>query len=177
MRLCLLHFVVAFCLLFSGIIDAVADVATPAVNNWSINFAVVAITVVMVAACVILHYEVLNFLSRRLAHLHGSRRHRVLVGIFGVLTIHIVEIWIFGITIYLLLLSPAFGSIHGITQPAFLDHIYLSAITYTTVGFGDVYPSGAIRFLVGTEALTGFVLITWSASFTFLEMESFWRSK
>jgi len=32
-----------------------------------------------------------------------------------------------------------------------------------------------MRFLIGTESLTGFVLITWSASFTCLEMEQFWR--
>lgn len=29
--------------------------------------------------------------------------------------------------------------------------------------------------VAGTEALTGFVLIGWSASFTYLEMEKFWR--
>jgi hypothetical protein len=56
------------------------------------------------------------------------------------------------------------------------DVIYFSAITFTTVGFGDLSPVGPIRFLSGTEALTGFVLITWSASFTYLEMERFWRN-
>ena len=58
----------------------------------------------------------------------------------------------------------------------FLDAIYLSATTFTTLGFGDLAPVGPIRFLAGTEALTGFVLITWSASFTYLEMERFWRN-
>ena len=56
----------------------------------------------------------------------------------------------------------------------FLDFVYFSAITYTTVGFGDYVPTGPIRFLAGTEALTGFLLITWSASFTFLEMQRYW---
>jgi hypothetical protein len=45
------------------------------------------------------------------------------------------------------------------------------------VGFGDLVPSGPIRFLSGMEALTGFVLIAWSASFTYLEMERFWRAR
>ena len=58
---------------------------------------------------------------------------------------------------------------------ALLDAVYLSAVTFTTVGFGDVAPVGPIRFLSGTMALTGFVLVTWSASFTYLEMERFWR--
>lgn len=52
--------------------------------------------------------------------------------------------------------------------------MYFSAITYTTVGFGDFVPTGPVRFLAGTEALTGFLLITWSASFTFLEMRRYW---
>jgi hypothetical protein len=39
-----------------------------------------------------------------------------------------------------------------------------------------IFAIGAIRFLAGTEALTGFVLVTWSASFTFVEMQRFWRN-
>lgn len=83
----------------------------------------------------------------------------------------------FGIAYFLLLLFPGFGEVHGVAIPSLLDHVYFSAITYTTVGYGDVFPIGAIRFLVGTEALTGFVMITWSASFTYLEMERFWRGR
>jgi hypothetical protein len=45
------------------------------------------------------------------------------------------------------------------------------------VGFGDLAPVGPIRFLAGTTALTGFVLITWSASFTYLEMARDWRER
>ena len=41
----------------------------------------------------------------------------------------------------------------------------------------DLAPVGAVRFLSGTEALTGFVLITWSASFTYPEMERYWRQR
>lgn len=33
-------------------------------------------------------------------------------------------------------------------------------MTYATVGFGDLAPVGPIRFMAGTEALTGFVLLT-----------------
>jgi hypothetical protein len=48
-------------------------------------------------------------------------------------------------------------------------------MSYTTVGFGDVVPVGPIRFLAGTAAITGLVLIGWTISFTALEMERFWR--
>jgi hypothetical protein len=173
---------------FGGIAAIVAVFSSPHLSaqgviagdygRWSIDLAIVAVTAVVVCVCVLLHYEVLNVLSRRLARLESQRRRRVFYGIFGVLSVHVAEIWIFGIAyVGLLTLSPAFGAIHGIPAPDILDHIYFSAMTFTTVGFGDVYPSGPVRFLAGTEALTGLVLITWSASFTFLEMARFWRDR
>lgn len=148
-------------------------------GDWGVNLAVVAVTVLAVGVCVTLHYEVLSWLSRRLgAQEHGGdhRRRRVLYGIFGVLSVHVAEIWIFGLVFYLLqATSTSFGHIQGIAAGSLADHVYFSAVTFTTVGFGDVIPAGPVRFLAGTEALTGFVLITWSASFTFLEMGRFWR--
>jgi hypothetical protein len=36
----------------------------------------------------------------------------------------------------------------------FLDAVYTATMSYTTVGFGDVVPVGAIRFLAGTCALS-----------------------
>jgi Ion channel len=154
------------------------DVIAGDYGSWSIDLVVVLVTAALVCVCVLLHYEVLNVLSRRLARLEGRRRRRVLYGIFGVLSVHVAEIWIFGVAYTLLLLiSPAFGAVHGIASPGLLDHVYFSAMTFTTVGFGDVYPLGPVRFLAGTEALTGLVLVTWSASFTFLEMTRFWRDR
>ena len=38
-----------------------------------------------------------------------------------------------------------------------------------------LWTSDAVVHAEGTEALTGFMLITWSASFMYLEMEKFWR--
>jgi predicted membrane protein len=144
--------------------------------HWDANLLVVAVTVVAVAAAVLVHYEGLVTLSRWLAERHDSqRRRKVLFGIFGVLALHITEIWIFGLAIWAVLHYPETGSVSGIHQLGLFDSVYLSAATFTTVGFGDLAPVGPIRFLSGTTALTGFVLITWSASFTFLEMERFWK--
>ena len=47
-------------------------------------------------------------------------------------------------------------------------------MSFTTLGFGDITPMGAIRILCGTEALVGLSLITWSASLAFLEMQRDW---
>ena len=56
-----------------------------------------------------------------------------------------------------------------------IDAVYLSTVTYTTVGYGDLIPQGPLRLLLGVEALSGFLLVTWSASFTYLEMQRNWR--
>ncbi|MEO8444824.1 MAG: ion channel [Gammaproteobacteria bacterium] len=145
-------------------------------EDWTANLIVVTGTALAVGAVVLIHYEGLSLLSRWLG---GRReqlaRRKVLYGIFGVLTLHIVEIWIFGFTLWTLLQFGNTGSVSGADDNSLLDAVYLSAETYTTVGFGDLAPVGPIRFIGGTMALTGLVLITWSASFTFLEMERFWR--
>lgn len=153
-----------------------AQATLAAASDWAAKGLVAGATAVVVCICVLLHYEGLNLLSRWLSRFGGRRRRRVLFAIYGVLCAHIVEIWIFGITFDLLLRWPQLGAARDLAGGV-LDHVYISAMTFTTVGAADASMSGAIRFLAGTEALTGLVLITWSASFTFLEMERFWRDR
>lgn len=144
-------------------------------SDWLANGVVVVATMAAVCVSVLQHYEGLLFTSRHLPPLVVLRRTKVLYCIVSVLILHVSEIWIFGLALWLLLRWPASGSL-GPTGQHLLDLIYLSAVTFTTMGAGDLAPVGPIRFLFGTEALTGFVLITWSASFTYLEMVRFWRN-
>lgn len=144
-------------------------------GQWLANAAVAAATVLSVVLAVLVHYEGLVLTQRRIAREHLRRRLKVLHAISLLIVLHVVEIWVFGLVMWVLLLWPACGAIAGPDAAHFLDHIYLSAVSYTTVGFGDVAPVGPVRLLVATESLVGLVLITWSASFTYLEMERFWR--
>jgi uncharacterized membrane protein len=70
--------------------------------------------------------------------------------------------------------SGQLGNLTGNFAGELADCVYFSITTYTSLGFGDVEPSGAIRFVAGIEALVGLVLITWTASFMFIEMTNFW---
>lgn len=146
-------------------------------SGWLPNLLVVVVTALTVAVVVLTHYEGLVWLSGRLARKSVTGRRKVLYGVYMVLCLHVVEIWIFGLAMWLLLQFSGTGHILGLDNASFLDAVYLSAATFTTVGFGDISPGGAIRFLAGTEALTGFGLITWSASFTYIEMEQYWRRR
>jgi hypothetical protein len=106
----------------------------------------------------------------------GVRRRKVLLGVYGVIGLHVAEIWLFGVCLWALLHFPNAGEISGTHAAGLLDAVYLSATTFSTLGFGDLTPVGPVRFTAGTESVSGFILITWSASFLYLEMQEFWRS-
>jgi len=146
-------------------------------SHWDVNLLVVFATAVTVAVAVLLHYEGLRLLSTGLAALGGVRRRKVLLGVYGVILLHVAEIWLFGLAIWGLLHLPHAGTIGGTHDGGLLDAVYLSATTFSTLGFGDLVPVGPVRFITGTESVSGFILITWSASFLFLEMQEFWRRR
>jgi len=128
-------------------------------------------------ACVLLHYEVLSWMHGWLPRARGPRRQRVLRLIFVVLALHSVEIFLFALGYLVLLRDPAFGSLQGIADASIVDYGYFSAVVFTTLGLGDIVPHGAVRILVGPQSLLGFVLITWSASFAFIEMQRYWNDR
>jgi ion channel len=141
------------------------------------GLAVVGVTTGVVIACILLHYEAFAILQRVLISLHPHvRRRRILLLMFGLLLLHIADVWLFGLGYYVLIDGESVNKLVGSQGGGLLDFVYFSAVVYTTLGLGDLVPTGAIRFLTGTEALTGFLLITWSASFTFLEMQRFWKN-
>lgn len=132
-------------------------------------------TVLVVVLCVVLHYEALSRLTGLLKRIRMPARPRILLLIFSILLTHVVEIWIFGAAYFYLVSTDGHGSLLANHSIGLFDSVYYSAVCFTTLGLGDVVPEGAVRFMSGTEALTGFVLIAWSASFTFVEMERFWK--
>jgi hypothetical protein len=136
---------------------------------------VTAVAVLTVSVCVLIHYEALSWLSQLLPKLHMRRRPRVLLLIFAILVVHNIEILLFALAYLVLLRDPAFGTLTGLEALTLVNCGYFSAVVFTTLGLGDIVPHGAIRLLAGPQALAGFVLITWSASFAFIEMQSFWK--
>lgn len=129
------------------------------------------------AIAVLIHFEALNKLSLITPKIPIQHRVRVLVGVLGALIAHVIEIFVFASGYYFMLHIEGFGNIIGRFDRSLLDCIYFSFVNFTTLGFGDVVATGDIRFLAGLEALTGFVLITWTASFMFIEMQKQWKDR
>ena len=139
---------------------------------------VAAVALVVTCLCVFVHYEGVHWLARRYSRRTLSRagdRRAIFRIVLALLGLHVVEIWCFGLAYWGLIHVPDAGWIHGgNARTTLFDAIYMSATTYSTLGLGDLAPVGAIRLLSGTESLTGLLLITWSASFTYLEMARLW---
>ena len=132
-------------------------------------------SLLMIAATTLLHYEVLTALYRWVPHLPLHNRTRLLLVIFGAFLAHLLEIALYGVTLYVLVIYFDVGRITGGLPFTLENCIYFSAETYTSLGFGDLVPRGPVRLLAGVEALNGLLLVGGSASFAYLAMERIWR--
>lgn len=128
----------------------------------------------LVLLTVLFHYEVLRFYTRMLEYPRRLPRVRILYLVLGLFMLHALEIMFFA-GAYQAFHVLGLGELRGLENPQFFSYFYYSAVVYTTLGFGDIIPLGPSKILTGFEALIGLGFITWSASFTFLEMQRYWR--
>ena len=140
------------------------------ISVWLLNSLVVAIVV-------IIHYEFLYRLTTIIPKMNIKHRYRIVVGVFGALIAHSIEIWVFALAYYFMHSADGWGELSGNFDGSIMDCVYFSFTVYSTVGFGDIAPMGELRYLTGIESLTGLVLITWTASFLFFEMQRNWRER
>lgn len=136
----------------------------------------VAVTLALFVATVAIHYEVLSAVFAALPNLGIPRRLRILVAMAAIFGAHLAEIALYAIAFYGLE-TLQLGSIGGDFHGTWLDYFYFSTTSYTTMGVGDLAPHGLLRLVAGLEGLNGFVLIGWSASFTYVTMEAYWRGE
>jgi hypothetical protein len=134
---------------------------------------VILVCVVLILVTVLFHYEVLKGITLLLAKPRHGPRVRILYMVLGLTMLHTLEILIFAAG-YKLLSLLDLGMLSGMPSEHFYYYFY-SAVSYTTLGFGDIIPLGPLKLLTAMEALLGLGFITWSASFTFLEMQKLWN--
>ncbi len=134
----------------------------------------ILINILAVTGAVLVHYEFLVWITKLMPQLKIQRKFKIVFGVFTALVAHAVEVWIFAFAYYILHYSGNYGELTGNFNNEFLDFVYFSFTIFTSLGFGDIVPVGAIRYLTGIEALTGLVLVTWTASFLFIKMQKYW---
>ena len=123
---------------------------------------------------VLVHYEMLHRLSLLLPRIKIRHQFRIVIAVLGAMIAHVIEIWIFAAGYYVLVSNNLIGTLIGNFTGTVQDCVYYSFITYTSLGFGDIIPTDYLRFITGIEGLTGLLLIAWTASFVYVQMQRFW---
>lgn len=119
------------------------------------------------------HYEGLVLGSALVNRVAGPARVGVALGVVVALAAHMVEVLLYAVA-WMALINAGHVELN-IPSPTPLDSVYFSGSVYTSLGFGDIVPVRGGQILAVSEAVTGLVLIAWTASFTFFEMRSHWE--
>jgi hypothetical protein len=136
----------------------------------------VVLSLLLLAGCVFTHYEAFRVISGRMRKVGAAERRLVLEVVVIALCAHLIEIAIFAFGYFLADVAFDLGDFAGVREAHAIDYLYFSIETYTSLGFGDIYPTGVMRLIAGVECLIGLIMIGWSTSFTYLSMRQLWES-
>ena len=133
----------------------------------------------LAAALGIFHHFAILFIRLFTPHL-GEQKHRgILTAFLGLLTVHTIEIIAYAAAYKVMIDAGWWGSLTGDFDGSFYDLIYFSGINFATLGYAQVSTDGAIRMVAMMQALGGFMVITWSATFIYTiwqdVMDHHWR--
>lgn len=112
----------------------------------------------------------LQFLARSQSDSQGlllpGRRLLILVlSATLMISLHLLEIMLWAL-VYRLVAPDELVSLESAA--------YFSAVTFTTLGYGDITLSSQWRLLSGFEAIDGIVLIGWTTAFLFAVLQRSW---
>lgn len=130
------------------------------------------ITVLAAILSIGLHFATLLLTTKIVGHFHGTHPGSIVLSLTFAVIAHLLEILIFAFAFQIMLSHELIT--FSVYSPSFLDIFYFSGTTYTTVGYGDIVLVGDGRILAVVESVMGLVLIAWTASFTYYEMNRKW---
>jgi len=130
----------------------------------------------LIAMTIIIHGVGTTSWLRYLMHRHtfdrGQLRPAQTLGVListaiVLITLHLIEIvlWALG---YLFVLPTN-------ELPTMESALYFSAVTFTTLGYGDITLNSDWRLLSGLEAIDGILLIGWTTAFLFAVLQRTWH--
>ncbi|MGI9480572.1 MAG: potassium channel family protein [Hyphomicrobiaceae bacterium] len=133
------------------------------------------LTSLITALTILIHYEAIRIVHRwHRRPSWGGTRLTVIAGVFFLFAAHALEIWLFAAGIYVAKNILQLGGLEGAFNETRSDYLYISVVTYASVGYGDIRPTGFIRTMCGFEALTGILMMAWSAAYTVSRLQLLW---
>lgn len=100
----------------------------------------------------------------------AQRRHSALAVLYtfwGLLVLHLSEVALGALAFWVMLAFPDLGTLdkgYGSTPGGLL---YLSGINFSTLGYTQMVAGGPLRLFIMLQSLSGFMLITWSATLVY----------
>lgn len=137
-------------------------------------FIIMGICTLLVIASIAIFYELHYVAGIWLNRYLRWPRYSIIVSVILSFICHTIAVWMYALTYFAITSHGGLGvgGLHGEIHPdGLLSYVYFSATTYSSLGFGDVYPSGALRLLVAVEAINGLLLIGWSVTYTYVMTE------
>ncbi len=123
--------------------------------NLALGTVVIFLTVLIHMGGMILISDIADHLVERLAiRRRRARMVAMVMLVLGLFVVHTAEVWLWSVTYW------ATGAL-----PNFNAALYFSAITFSTVGYGDIVVADQWRLLAALEGINGFLLIGWSTAF------------
>ncbi|MEM7081911.1 MAG: potassium channel family protein [Pseudomonadota bacterium] len=99
---------------------------------------------------------------------------RIALAMMVMFTIHLLEMQIYGLIMFGLAHGWQVGSLEGFSTGSLADFIYFSIACYTSLGFGDIYPTGGLRLFAGLETLSGLLMIGWTTALFIVTLHPIW---
>jgi hypothetical protein len=132
----------------------------------------VLVSLVTIFASVFTHFEALRFLARTSRGKAGLDRRTLIFVMTGLIAVHMGEIALFAAAFYLAVNVLGLGTFVGSRSMIAMDYLYYASETYSSLGYGDLYPLGSIRLLASVTPVTGLLLLGWSSAFLFSLVEN-----
>lgn len=134
----------------------------------------IATALMLVLGTTAIHFEGLRITYRWVTGLGLGNRQKVLVAVLCSFVIHLTEISLYAAAFWFADKVVDIGGFSGVHVFGPMSYFYFSAETFTTLGLGDIYPTGPLRLFASIEPINGLMLVGWSASFTYYLMRRFW---
>lgn len=133
----------------------------------------IVLSLTLVGLTAVLHLWGLAMLTRHAVWLGKQAMVGIAVLMIGIITLHVLESALYAAGYWIGLSYLDIGAFEGMADINFMNVLYYSIVTYSSLGLGDAYPTGHLKFMTGIQALNGFLAISCSASVMFVWMKDY----
>ena len=120
------------------------------------------------------HHYALSGILRFSPHRSEGSGLRIILTFSALLLLHVLELFtlaVFNAMVVESVLPQSFGN----SPPLFEDILYVTGISFSTLGYSSLEVAGPFRLLLMLQSLLGFMLLTWSATFLYSACQQVWQ--